>query len=598
MKATMCLFFVVVVASLALAEGLQEYGSVPEDALVLQLGVEGAGYETLMPGTQGGSLHVAELLGPSKWNPITASDGGTLSYTSHVFRKLRSLHPITNVLQPELAKSWEVSEDGLKITFHLRKGIRWSDGVPFTADDVLFTYNDLILNEDVVSIYRDDLLLPDGTYPRLEKTDSHTVVVKLSTPFRPILAALSSAIVPMHKLSQEVHKLNPQVAPGHFNEVWLLDTDVSEIVGLGPFVIQDFEPDRYVMLRRNPFYYAFDQNGTQLPYIDELIFQIVADRDVRLLRFLNGESHLMECRPSDVPVLKEQEEARGFSVSVGGWSTGHLFMTVNLDTEDENLRSLFRNIKFRQAVAHAMDRDFTIQGLYHGLGDPQWSPITMASPFYAGREYYGGPITERDAVIYEYDRARASELLDECGILDLDGDGMREFEDGTTVEIELITMAGRGETNAAQTAYDMKNVGLELHVLLLDFNTLVMRLGQGDYELLGIGMTGGVEPHLYASTYTSTGPYHFWHYSAREGDIFPYEERIDELFRLGASTYDEAKAFEYYKEFQILFATEDLGMIFGPTEREVIAAYDVVGNTDAVRMKLAAATGLYLVYFR
>ena len=130
-----------------------------------------------------------------------------------------------------------MAEGGLGILFHLRRGLRWSDGMPFTADDVLFTYNDLILNEDIASANRDLLRLPGGGFPEIEKLDSHTIRVTSPAVFRPLLDAFTLPVLPKHKLASFIHKLNPDVPAGTFNCAWGVDTPVEELVGMGPFLV-------------------------------------------------------------------------------------------------------------------------------------------------------------------------------------------------------------------------------------------------------------------------------------------------------------------------------------------------------------------------
>lgn len=578
-----CVAFVLFAAFLALAQG---YDSVPDDALIVRFGESGSGYELLEAGTQGGRFITALMIATGTWNPVVALDGGSAFCTGEMHRGLVGIHPMTGVYFPELAKSWSISEDGLTLTFHLREGIRWSDGAPFTADDVLFTYNDLILNNDVNAANRDNLRLPDGTFPVIDKLDTYTVRIVLSTRFRPALNAFTAKIVPEHVLAADVHKRTPEVAAGTFNAAWNLATPGSELVGLGPFVLKEFKPDEYAWMERNPFYHHYDPNGVQLPYVDELLIMFVADRDVALLKFLNGEFHSIEGQAHDVGLLMAEAASSGYTVRIGDVGYGSTFFTFNLDCQDPNLRGLFRNLSFRQAMSHATDTAGNLD-LILGIGDVQWSPISMASPYYAGREVYGGPITEADAILYEYDLQKAAELLDACGIVDRDGDGIREFEDGSSVKFELVSVAGYelAEQTTLVLAEDLGALGIRVHVNLLNFQHLVGMIMGGQWEAMGIGMSGEHDPHGAVSVLHSTGNQHFWHYSASAGDLFPYEQEIDRLMDLAAGIYDPQEAFEYYKQVQLIFAREDLGMIFGVNPRIVIAVYNVVGNQIAIKGK-------------
>ena len=588
-----------VFSALAVAQG---YKTMPADAKIVNLGVDGSGYENLQPGVRGGTFYIASISNPKKWNHVTAHETSTTQYTGEMFEGLTSIHPETGALEPELAKSWDMSDDGLTITFHLRQGIKWSDGEPFTADDVVFTFNDLYFNDDVETDTRDVLTLPDGSFPEVTKIDDYTVQVKTSVIFRPILNAIGSAIMPKHALAKYVHKLNPDVPAGTFNSTWGLDTDPSELVGLGPFMVESYTPDQNVTMVRNPYYYHYDQNGVQLPYVDKYVILTVASQDVSLLKFRNGELDALGIRPSDVPILKSEEAQKDFTVMIGKGGYGTLWISLNQDTPNENLKALFRDIRFRKAVAHAMDKQAIIDNLYNGLAIPQWSQVSMPSPFYAGRDYYGGPITENNAVRYDYDLDKAAALLDEIGIKDTDGDGIREFADGTPVEFKLETNSGNTlrEGFCLIMQEDLAKIGIKADFTPLDFNTLVNKLFSSTTEAVVLGLTGGDEPNNGANVYKHDGGLHFWHYSAAKGDEYEVEKKIDDLFNQGVSTYDNQKAFEIYKKFQVLFATEDLGMINSVNQQFTYAIYNKVGNGQGTNIiATPSGGGLWdLVYFK
>jgi peptide/nickel transport system substrate-binding protein len=498
-----------------------------------------------------------------------------------------TFHPLTAEDVPELCTGWEVSDDQLEIVFHLRRGVRWSDGVEFTSADVLFTYNDLILNEDVECTGRDGLQLPNGLFPVMTAPDEYTVQIVLSMVYRPMVSAFGFDIMPRHVLADSIHKLNPAVPQGSFNEAWGLDTAPKDLVGLGPFLVESYIPDDRVTMTRNPYYYAYDQNGVQLPYVDRYVILTVESRDVALLKFLNREIDAISARTADLPILIPEADLAGFAVGVGGASWGTTWVSFNQDhglgegdPAKDRLRGLFRDVRFRRAVAHAIDKPTIIRNLCNGLAVSQWSPVSILSSFYAGRESHGGPITERDAVIYEYDLARAAALLDEIEIVDLNGDGYRDFADGETVEILLETNVGGAlrEATSLLLADDLERIGLKINYRAIDFNTLVTRLLGGTlYQAVVVGLMGGMDPNGSAGVFRTTGGLHFWHYSAVD-EPYAYELRIDELLDLGVSTLDVDEAFAYYKEFQILYATEDLGLIFTVNQQDCYAIYDHIGN--------------------
>lgn len=554
---------------------------IPQDALVVEIGVEGSPYESLEIGQYGGTMRLRGGV-PSSWNPVITMEA-TVSSACRLFLKgLVSWNPVTGRIYPELARGWEVSEDGLEIVFHLRRGLVWSDGAPFTADDVLFTFNDLHLNEDVISILRGNLRLSNDDFPRIEKLDEHTVRVISPEPYRLLLERFGALILPRHVLAQSVHKLNPDVPPGNFNTTWLADTPPEQLVGIGAFLLESVVPEQGITFRRNPTYYHFDPAGNRLPYLDRLAFYPTEDSDTAFLRFLNGQFDGLEIRGPDTPILMGKAAAKNLTVVMGGVDRITQFLTFNQDCEKPQLRDLFRKLEFRQAVSHAIDREGIADTIWYGQAVPIWSPVWVESPFYAGREAYGGPMTERDAILHDYDLERAAVLLDACGIYDTNGDGWREFEDGTPVRfvlnwnVESTSYTGQ----ALMIADDLAKVGVKVILDAMEYGSLVQRIltGKG-FEAVLIGLRVGSDPGT-AQPYQPDGELHFWHYSAAEGDAYPYEERIDELLEGALRTFDMDEAFALYKEFQILFAEQDLGVIFTISFMNPFAFYNRFGNAQ------------------
>jgi peptide/nickel transport system substrate-binding protein len=581
----MAMLFVLSASAVLMAQG---YDAQPADAKIIPLGEEGTAYENQEPGVRGGTMYVASISDPKKWNSVTAHETSTTQYTNMMLRGLVDTNPITGAIEPELAKSWDISEDNLVITFHLREGLKWSDGEPFTADDVVFTFNDLIYNEDVETDTRDILLLPDDTYPVVEKVDDYTVKVTLSMIFRPILNSIGTPILPKHAVAQYVHKLNPDVPVGTFNSSWGLDTDPAELVGMGPFMVESYAPDQHVTLVRNPYYYHYDANGTQLPYFDEYVVLTVASQDVSLLKFRNGELDCLGIRATDVPILKREEAVKNLTVlvdpDVANYGTSWIGINQDIGLAEgtyENLRTLFRTRDFRAAMSHLVDKQAMIDTLFNGLAVPQWSPVSYLSPFYAGRDYYGGPVTETDAVVFEYSLVKAGELLDGIGIIDRDGDGWRDYEDGTRVEIEMNTNAGNTvrEGVCLIVADRASKIGLKLNFIPVNFNTLVNKLFASTGEMIVLGLTGGNEPNNGANVYKSSGGLHFWHYSA-DAEPTETEKKIDELLNAGVATLDNDEAFEIYKEYQIMLADDDLGLVYTVNSAFTYAYSNKIGNAN------------------
>ena len=581
MKRALILAGVLLVSSLAVFG--QGYDVQPADALILPIGVAGTPYEDAELGVHGGTIYTMELEDPKGWNQHASHETSTTTWTSKMSKGLLKLDAITGAIVPDLAKGYELSEDGLVITFHLRQGVKWSDGTLLTADDIVFTYNDLILNEDVDTNARDGQLLPDGTYPLCEKVDDYTVTFTMSTIFRPVLNSLGFVVLPKHKLAEFVHKLNPAVPVGTFNETWTLDTPVDELVGCGPWIVTDYQVNVSVTMERNPYYYVYDPAGTQLPYYDKFVGLIVANQDVMALKFRNNEADVWAHRPEDIAIFLSEAELKGFEVMItdkAGYGTTWICPNQDIglaEGTDAEKRELYRNLRFREALAHLLDKDTMVMNVLNGLGTAQWTCESVPGPFYAGRESYGGPVTEANAVWYEYDPALSMSIFDELGLVDQDGDGWRDLPSGDPLTIEI-----NANDNTTRIAYcliiqdDFRGAGLNATFQVVDFNTLVTRLMTGTGDIIQLGLTGGDDPNGGVNVQRSCGVLHAFRYSACD-EPDEVDLRIDELLALGAGTFDLDEAFGYYAEYQDLVARQ-LGYIYLCQPTFMYSYYDYVAN--------------------
>jgi len=266
---------------------------------------------------------------------------------------------------------------------------------------------------------------------------------------------------------------------------------------------------------------------------------------------------------------------------VPGFGTSWIAINQDIGLEQgthEQMREMFRDLRFRKAIAHAVDKDTMITNVYNGLAHPQWSPVGQPSPFYAGREYYGGPVTEANAVVYEYDLEQSAALLDEIGLIDRDGDGWRDYPDGTRIEIEFNTNDNTVRNSISQIVTDdLHAIGLKVTFQIIDINTLINHITSSTSQMVLLGLGGGLEPNNGANVYRSTGGLHFWHYSGAD-EPYDVELRIDELLSAGVETYDNDKAFEFYKEYQEVYVTQDLGLVFTVNPSFAYAYQNVLGN--------------------
>ncbi|GAB4340644.1 MAG: ABC transporter substrate-binding protein [Candidatus Abyssubacteria bacterium] len=522
-------------------------------------------------GTYGGRIVLSQLAGPKGFNPVIAQETSTTAVTQYIFEGLTRVSGITNEVEPALAKGWEVSEDGLTWTIYLREDVKWNDGVRFTADDVVFTYEQLVYNKDIPSSSR-DIFTIEGKEFEVTKVDEFTVTFRTPVIFAPFLRGLAQEILPKHVLEKSVRE-------GTFNSTWGVDSRPETIVGTGPFMLERYESGQRVLLKRNPYYWKTDAQGNRLPYLDGIIILIVPDLDVALLKFQEGELDVYGLRGTDYPKLKPLEQQKGFTVYRTGPDFGTNFVVFNQNPEKNpetgrpylapKKLKWFTNVKFRQAVAYALDRQGMIDTVLNGLGYPQYSPLSPSAGFFYNP----------DVVKYPYDPERARKLLAETGFSDKNGDGFVEDPAGNTVEFNLYTNAEN--TVRMQIASiikdDLEEIGMKVNFTALEFNNIVDKLmATFDWEGILLGLTGGTEPHFAKNVWHSSGQLHEW-YPRQKKPATEWEARIDEIFEQAVQTLDRQERKRLYDEWQLI-VSQQVPVIYTVLPEVILAVRNRFGN--------------------
>ncbi len=494
---------------------------------------------------------------------------------SLIYEGLITSDGITGEIQPALAESWEISEDKLAITFRLRDGLRWSDGHPLTADDVIFSYRDIYLNDAIPTGSRDILRVGvAGALPTVEKIDDRRVVFRVPEPFAPFLRNTGLPILPRHVLTQSVQTLDADGKP-LFLSTWGVGTPPQEIVTNGMYTIASYVTGQRIVLQRNPYYWRRGPTGEPQPYVQRFIWKIIENRDTQLLKFRSGDLDVAEpMRPEDFPLLKREEKRGNFRVEMGGPRPGTVFIAFNLNKGSRNGKPLvdlikskwFNTLAFRQAVAYAIDRDKMIANTFRGLGAKIDSPLTSQSPYYLPPEA-GLPV-------YNYDPEKAKQLLLEAGFRYNDRNELLDA-DGNRVRFTLLTNAENTirVSMAAQIKQDLAKIGIQVDFTPIAFSALVDKLGNTlDWECHLLGFTGGVEPNSGFNIWSPDGSLHSFNQKPMpnqppiEGrQVADWEQKIGDLYIQGAQELDEDKRREIYAQTQII-AQEQLPFIHLATE--------------------------------
>lgn len=547
-------------------------------------------------GRPGGSINYASIGGPLTFNLAVSKDASSSNVLGYLFEGLTETSWLTNQVEPALAESWTHSDDGLTWTFSLRRDVRWHDGEPFTARDVEFTFNRIIYNDDIPASSRDSFTFrfldqESGQWQEARMSvaavDEYTVRFDLPVSFAPFLRAMGTAIYPRHVLEKYVDE-------GTFAEAWGIDTEPAEIIGTGPFTIESYDPDEQLTLRRNPGYWLRDAAGNSLPYLDSVNFRYVPDFDAELELFLAGEVDVHGVLGEEYADLKPREADGNFTIHRRGPTFGSTFLTFNMNPGrdpdsgqpylEPKVLAWFTNTEFRRAAAHSIDRDEIIGQVLNGFGTPQWSSVSPSA----------GDFHNPDVPRYEYDPARAGQILDGLGWRDTDGDGIREDSAGNEIAFKLVTNKGNSvrERVAAIISRGLADIGVRADVQLIEFSDVVKQLTETyDWQATVIGFTGGSDPYSGIGLWHSTGAFHLWH-PKQQRPATDWEAQIDDLYVRASQELDHATRVALYHRAQAI-AAENLPVIYTANAARMTAVRNIFGNTTATLYGLFDTRYLY-----
>jgi peptide/nickel transport system substrate-binding protein len=527
------------------------------------------------PGIPGGRLVIAEPGAPKTFNPVTENESSSGDIIRFLHASLLGYNLINQEVEPGLAESWSVAPDNKTWTFKLRKNLRWSDGAPLTADDVTFTFNDVIYNPDIDNVTRDALTV-DGKKFTVTKIDDLTIQVVTPEVYAPFLEGFGAGVPILPK-----HVLAKTVADKTFASAYGINWKPADIVGSGPYVIKEYKPAQSVLLERNPWFFEVDSKGQRLPYCDNIIFTVVPDRNAISLRFLSGE-----CDMHDFIYANEYDHFKAESVNGKfqllepgiGMETDFFWFNENTNVDAKTGKPCvtpeklkwFRNVKFRQACAYAIDRESLIKSVFSGRAVPNCGFVTPGN-----KKWFNPNIPQ-----YSHDLAKARELLKEIGIEDRNGDGTLEDADGHPIEFVFNTNIENNSRMKAAVLIqaDLQKLGFKVVLQPVEFNTLVHKIDDThEYECVLMGLAGGAaDPSFHANVVKSDGFTHQW-FPRQKHPSTEWEARLDFLMNDLGKTLDFAKRKKDFDEVQEILA-EQQPMIFTVTPYYYAAARSDIGN--------------------
>lgn len=499
--------------------------------------------------------------GPKTFNPFNTKDNISAQMSEIMYDGLVTTNPVTGETIPKLAKSFSVN--GKEYIVNLRHGLKWSDGKPITADDVVFTWQNIIFDGFGNTSTRDSVMI-DGKLPTVEKIDDYTVKFVTPEPFAPFLRMLSSPIAPKHIFQ-------PAVSRGreYFDGFLSTNTNPKEFVTSGAFRLKEYVPAQRVVFERNPNYYEINKDGKKLPYLDKLVYLIVGDINNQVLKFEGGELDEISLQGANVARFKEMEKHSNFTVFNIGPDTGTMYLSMNMNNrKDEKGKYYvepkkqvwFQDKNFRQAVDYALDRKNMVFNIANGLGYPLFTPETLNSIF-----------LNKNLKPYDKNIEKSKELLKKSGFTwDKAGHLIDRF--GNHVEFDLYTNAGNTEREAigVMVKQDLEDLGMKVNFKPIEFNSLVNKLMASlDWDMVIMGFTGSpLEPNGGKNVWLSDGTLHIFNQRLERDANSPryaFEKRIDYLYTQGAlaTKFEDRK--KYYDEYQaIVYDEKPLIYIYSP----------------------------------
>jgi peptide/nickel transport system substrate-binding protein len=516
--------------------------------------------------SSGGKLVASFRAEPTTFNRLVASRASEQRIAVLTQATLLRVDPVSHQVEPRLATTWTSSLDKLTWTLKLRDGVEFSDGVPFTAADVAFTFDALYdprLASDMASGY-----LIGGKPLVVRAVDDRTITLTFPSPFGPGLRILDGLpILPRHKLAAAL-------AAGTLRDTWGRSTPPTDVVGLGPFVLAENTPGQALRFTRNPHYWATDDRGRALPFLDEVDIEIVPSQDAEMLRLESGDLDVPNdfIRPEDIAPLRALASQGRVSLVEGGVSVDPNALWFDLASQSKVAkdRPWLQRDEFRQAISLAVDRQAVVDSVYLGLGVPIAGPVT---PGFGDWYTAAVPQPVRDLT-------RAKALLAAIGLTDRNGAGILADAAGKRVHFTLLTQKGKTERErtASLLAAQLKQVGIEVDVVTLDVKSLVDHLFADDYDAIYYSpLVGSTDPADSAQFWMSSGSFHFWNLHEADKPATAWEAQVDDLMRRQTASTDDGERHRIFATVQQVFADHSPALYFAAPKVTVAVGSRVHG---------------------
>jgi peptide/nickel transport system substrate-binding protein len=519
--------------------------------------------------TRGGRLIATYRSEPQSFNRLVSPRAPEELVRLLTHGSLVRVNRVTQQLEPRLASAWTASQDGRTWTLTLRHGVRFSDGEPFTAADVVFTFR-AVYGEQAAGAMASSVSI-NGRPLRVTAVDERTVQIEFPEIYGPGLAILDGLpVLPRHKLERYLDA-------GTLRDAWSTTTPLNEIAGLGPFRLEEYVPGVRIVFTRNPHYWE-TEDGAGLPHLDAIELRIVPDQNAEVLQLESAATDLVNdfVRPEDLSSFTRLAEQGRVQVVPVGASINADLLWFNLapGTNAAAGRPWLQREELREAVSHAIDRQAIVDTVYLGEAVAIEGPVTPGhGPWFAG-----------DVPIRSHDPARARTLLQSIGLDDRNGDGRLEDSSGRPARFTILTQKGHTarERTTAMVQQQLAGIGLQVDLLAVDSNSLYELFLKQDYDAIYFSVSAdSADPMAAKEFWMSGGGYHFWHPS-QAAPATAWEAEIDQLMTRQATTLDVDERRRLFAQVQRLFADHVPAIAFAAPRHTVVMSARVSGATPSV----------------
>lgn len=537
---------------------------------------------------RGGALGYRVATAPTTFNYLLAGDENSLLVAFYLMGgRLVEFDHKNQRYVPGLAESWRMGDDGKTVEMTLRDGIKFSDGHPITAEDVTFTLRAIYDERTASPIFRDAMMIgnrkiearapnrangTNGTSGTDEKNERRLRLVFPDVVAAPENYLSNLAVLPRHILEADFNR-------GALREAYGLTADPSRIVTAGAFAAESATPGERVTLKRNPHYWKKDDAGTPLPYLDRLVIEVVKDSTNAFTRLQQGSLDIYDrLRPADFADLRSQPGVTKVSDLGPGLQTEYLWFNLNegelngKPLVDPVKRAWFNDVRFRQAVSHAIDRQTIASITLQGLATPLPGFVSPCNRVWAAA----------DPARFTYDLEKSRSLLREAGFTTRGPQDRPELYDvkGNRVELTLIVPSANQSRRdmAIVTQEDLSRLGIKMQVAPIESGEFQRRTSEThDYDgaLQGASVSEP-DPSSYSNFLSSGSPSRPWR-SKQSRPSTEWEARIDDLLAAQARETDQKRRYAAFGEIQRILA-EQLPVIPIVARHVPVAANQRVGN--------------------